>query len=188
MVPAGPLDRASRRRGRRPGLARGLPPARRWRVTSPAHLPHAVGDGDDDGEDVCEGDAEGDAVCEGDAECDGEGEADFDGFGEGDFVEGEGCACGEYGDWPWNAAEAEGSAAAGDDLAGPDSGAATVPGAPAGLLGEVPTLAWTPLIWAVLGWGARTFAAWEPGKASSVTLTAATTHTATAAAAIAGPG
>ncbi len=36
--------------------------------------------------------------------------------------------------------------------------------------------------------GAWAWAAWEPGKVSSVTLTAATTHSATAAAAIAGPG
>ena len=77
---------------------------------------------------------------------------------------------------------------AGDDFAAPDLGAAAVPGASAGLLGEVLTLAWAPLTRAVPGWAACAYAAWEPGKVSSVTLTAATTHSATAATAIAGPG
>ena len=58
----------------------------------------------------------------------------------------------------------------------------------AGLPGRIATLVW--VVWACVarGPGVWASAAREPVKVSSVTLTAATTHTATAAAAIATPG
>jgi hypothetical protein len=67
-----------------------------------------------------------------------------------------------------------------------DPGAAAGAGGPARLAGKAPALAWAPLT--VPDRPACAYAAWEPAKVSSVTLTAATTHTVTAAAAIAAPG
>ena len=73
----------------------------------------------------------------------------------------------------------------GDGLA---AGVGAVAVAAAGFLGEVATLAWVawacavrePVVWAAAAWG--------PAKVSIVTLIAASTHTTTAAAAIAIPG
>ena len=79
----------------------------------------------------------------------------------------------------------------GDGLAAADVGAVAVAGAAAGLLEEVPALVWAAWACAArepVGWAAWACAAREPAKVSSVTLTAATTHTATAVAAIATPG
>ncbi len=59
-----------------------------------------------------------------------------------------------------------------------DARLAAEAGAAAGRLEEVPAVG-------LVTWAS---AAWEPAKVSSVTLTAATTHSATAAVAIAAPG
>ncbi len=80
----------------------------------------------------------------------------------------------------------------GDGLAEADVGAVAVTGAGAGLLEEIPAFAWA--VWAFVARGepvgraAWAYAAWEPAKVSSVTLTAATTHITTAVVAIAAPG
>ena len=79
----------------------------------------------------------------------------------------------------------------GDGLAAADAGAVAVAGAAAGLLAEVPALVWAVGVCATrepVVWVAWAYAACEPAKVSSVTLTAATTHTATAVVAIAAPG
>jgi len=164
---------------------------------SAAHRLHAVGDGDDEdeGDDVCDGEGEGDDVCDGEGEgdFDGLGEGDFDGLGEGDDVECEGEGVGDSAagseDDNWPGDDTEVWPTAGEDPA-VDPGAAAVAGAAAGLVGGVRTLAWAAwelLAWAV-GWAAWADAAWEPKNVSSVTPTAARTHTAMAAAAIAVPG
>ena len=115
----------------------------------------------------------------------GEGEGDFDGLGEldgGGDAWGVGENVGEYdddsdgwtGDGPW----VTGWLTAGDGLAWADARPFAEAGAAVGRLERVPAV----------GSGAWACAAWEPAKMSSVTLTAATTHTATAVVAIAAPG
>ena len=79
----------------------------------------------------------------------------------------------------------------GDGLAVADVGPVAVAGAAAGLLAEVPTRVWAARACAArepVGWITWACAARGPAKVSSVTLTAATTHTATAVAAITAPG
>ena len=79
----------------------------------------------------------------------------------------------------------------GDGLAVADLGAVAVAGTTAGLLAEVPALvcaAWACAVREPVGWAVWTCAAKEPAKVSSVTLTAAASHTTTATAAIATPG
>ena len=79
----------------------------------------------------------------------------------------------------------------GDGLAAADVGAVAVAGAAAGLLEGGPGAcmgAWVCAAREPVGWAAWAYAACEPAKVSSVTLTAATTHTATAVVAIAAPG
>ena len=78
--------------------------------------------------------------------------------------------------------------ALGDGLPAADVGAVTVVWTTAGLLEEIPALvwaAWACVARAPVGWAC---AAWAPAKVSSVTITAAATHTATAVVAIATPG
>ena len=79
---------------------------------------------------------------------------------------------------------------AGDGLAAADVVAVAVAWTAAGFLGEVPAFvwaAWACVAWEPVGWADRACAAWEPAKVSRRTLTAAATHSATAAVAIATP-
>ena len=79
----------------------------------------------------------------------------------------------------------------GDGLGAADARVVAVAGAAAGLLKEFPALTWVAWVCAArepVGWVAWAYAVCEPAKVSSVTLTAATTHTATAIVAIAAPG
>ena len=76
-------------------------------------------------------------------------------------------------------------------LAAADVGAVAVAEAPAGLLEEVPALvraAWPGVVRELAGGAGWACAAWGPAKRSSVTLTAAATHIATAVVATAAPG
>lgn len=85
---------------------------------------------------------------------------------------------------------AEGFAPA-DVWAAEVAGAADVAEAATGLLAEVPALVWAAWVCAareLVVWATRACAACEPPKVTSSTLTAATTHTATAIVAIAAPG
>ena len=80
---------------------------------------------------------------------------------------------------------------AGDGLAAADVGAVAVAWTAAGFPEEVPALGWVTwacVVYEPVGWASLACAAWEPAKVNRMAVTAAATHTATAAVAIAGPG
>ena len=130
------------------------------------------------------GDEDGDGDGDGVADADGVGDEDFDGLGDGDF-DARDCPAlpGAGADRPAaSPGSAERRLAVGDGRAEADARVAAGTGAwvvaGAGLVAGALPLGPAPWAWAE----------WEPARASSVTITAATTHSTTAAAAIAAPG